>query len=611
MKKTVLFTLALAALTFSLNAAPVGHDATRTVAANFWNTYRSADAKPVDADQLTLITNAQLPYLHVYSIDGQGFVIVSADDCARPVPAYSFEGQFPEEINPELRYWLDTYNSQIANAVSNNAVATEEIATEWKTLFTATAPGAPKSIVRVPTMLKTKWSQGDPYNRYCPYDSANHGSSVVGCVATAMAQVMKFWNHPSCGTTSHSYVPEGYHGASFDTVTADFANTTYLWDYMPVATNLGSSNIEINAVATLSFHCGVAVEMMYSAMASGAYTINYGDENMPSTENALKNYFRYDPEMHGEMRSNFTNNQWLSLIEADLALGHPILYTGSDQGGGHAFVLDGADTNGRYHFNLGWSGHGDGYYSINNIAPDSSSYGANNTNTYNYHQTALFGVVPIPQQFDTVDYYDSVCATAINYHFFEYTLPAADTNYLLVHLDTVYNVHVTVVQRRYAYYDPNGGEGTPRSSRYCPNVGAIMSNCPFTNEGHYFAGWSLDPIYNSTTSRLYQPGDTVRIYTNCFFYAIWVNNGDTLGIGIDDDNEVALWPNPTTESISFSITDPSDVQVSVIDSYGRVVISQQVIGGTAKISLERLPAGSYTILAVTNNTIYKRRIIKL
>ena len=605
MKKTVLSALALVALTFSINAAPVEPDVTRSVAANFWNTSRTTDCKPVVADQLTLRTDAQMPYLHVYTVEGQGFVIVSADNCARPVPAYSFDSQFPEVINPELRYWLDLYNSQIDAAVRDGAEATEAIKTEWDALLTITAPTTPKSLVGVPTMLTTHWNQSDPYNRLCPYDSVHHGRSVVGCVATAMAQVMKYWNHPSCGTTSHSYIPEDYYGAYFDTVSADFANTTYLWDYMPNGLTIASSNRDIDAIATLSYHCGVAVEMMYSAEASGAWTISYGDPDRPCTERALKEYFRYSRHLHGEERWQFNDSLWSAMIDTDLALGRPVLYTGSDQGGGHAFVLDGADTNGRYHFNLGWGGYGDAYYTVDNIAPGGGGTGTNNTNTFNYNQTALFGVVPIPQQFDTVDVYDTICATDAHYYFYEYTLPGSEGEYTLVHLDTVYRVHVSVVARRYAYYDPNGGEGTPRSTRYCPNVGAIMSNNTFTREGHYFRGWCLDIFGNDV---LYQPGDTVHITSNKFFYAIWGRDGDTLGIDGAGQSSLSLHPNPVSDQLTVTIGTSADI--TLIDALGRTVATQKVSAGETKIDMRGLSKGVYIVRISTASGTTNHRVIK-
>lgn len=609
MKKNALFALALAALATTVGAAPVERDATRTAAANFWNSYRPTDVKPASAHEFSLASHDGLFHLDIYTLGDQGFVIMANDDCVTPVLAYSFDSPFPEELHPSLRHWLGGYEAQIAEAVESGAVADKGTAAAWNNLLTSTVPDSPKSLLNVPAMLTTKWNQSDPYNRHCPFDSVERARAVVGCVATAMAQVMKYWNHPSCGTGSHSFMAgTDYASYSYGTLTADFANTTYLWGYMPNALALSSNENQINAVAQLSYHCGVAVEMMYSPEASGAYTISYGDNNRPCSERALRDYFRYSPDLHGEQRWQYNDATWTSMIDADIEAGRPILYTGSDNSGGHAFVLDGSDTNSRYHFNWGWGSYGDGYYVINNLNPGGNGVGGNSTYTFNSGQTAIFGIEPVPQQFDTVDFYDTICATDAYYHFYEYTLPGEAADYSLVHLNTVYNVHVSVVDRRYAYFDPNGGEGTTRNNRYCPNVGAVMPANSFSREGYTFIGWCLDPTGNGT---IYQPGDTVNIKTNKFFYAIWSNDNGTNAIDTPANGDLVVWPNPTTSHISLSLDNGTDITYTVIDSHGRVLTSKKAVGGKAKISLRDLPAGTYTLLVHTADTFYKQRIIKL
>lgn len=600
MKKTVLTVIVLAALTLGLNAAPVSHDATRTVAANFWNTYRPLDVKPVAASDLQLMPLASLPFLNVYANGNQGFVIVSADDCAVPVPAYSFDSPFPEELHPSLRYWLDGYNAQIAEAVEQNLSSADPGA--WHTLLTATPPDVPLLLVEIPAMLTTKWNQSDPYNNLCPYDEELHDRAVVGCVATAMAQLMKYWNHPSCGTGRHSFESESY-----GILSADFANTTYIWSYMPDILSFVSHSHEIDAVATLSYHCGVAVEMSYSPEGSGAWTISYGNPDLPSTEKALKDFFRYKRSLHGEERYRFNDNNWKSMIEADITAGRPVLYTGHDNSGGHAFVLDGADTVGRYHFNMGWGGYGDGFYTINNIAPGGGGAGGNSTYTFNYGQTALFGVEPIPQYFDTVDIYDTICPTDVSYEFYEYTLSPVVGTRTVIHLETVYNIHLAMSPIRYAYLDANGGQGTTHTMSFCPVRGLVLPECSFTREGWEFRGWCLNAEGHDI---IYQPGDTIPLRNSKFIYAIW-GRPNSQGIATIGDDAVAVWPRIASESLNLSLDNDAEASVTVIDTYGRVVIEQRTIGGKAKISLERLPAGAYTVLVITADTRYNTRIIKL
>ena len=607
MKKTVLTFIALAAMTLGVFATPVTPETTRTIAANFWNTYRPTDVKPVNADHLTLMTYADLPWLHIYANGDEGFIVVSADDHAVPVPAYSFDSPFPEELNPAVRYWLDGYNAQIAEAARLDTPSA--LTGTWNRLITATVPDTPQLLIDIPAMLSTKWNQSDPYNRHCPYDTVEHARSVVGCVATAMAQLMKYWNHPSCGTGQHSYfLDQGYASYAYGTLSADFANTTYIWNYMPNILSMVNSQREINAVATLSYHCGVAVEMMYSPEASGAWTISYGNPDMASSEKALKEYFRYNESLHGEQRSHYNDSTWCALIDSDIVASRPILYTGHDNTGGHAFVLDGSDTTGRYHFNLGWGGYGDGYYYINNIAPGGGGAGGNSTYTFNQGQTAVFDVKPIPQSFDTIDIYDTLCPTDVSYEFYEYSLYPRVGVTTVVHLETVYNIHLAMADMRYAYLDANGGTGATRTVSFCTVRGLkLPENTFFTREGWEFRGWCLNEEGHDI---IYQPGDTIPIRTSKFVYAIWRHPGD-VDIQTSTENDIAVWPKIASESLNISLPSDAETSVTVIDTYGRVVIEQRTVGGKAKIPLDRLPAGTYTVLVINSGTRYNTRIIKL
>ncbi len=601
MKKTILSILALAALTLGLNAAPVDHETTRTVAANFWNTYRPMDVKAVMPDDLTLMTYDGLTYLDVFTFGGQGFIIMPTDDRVNPVLAYSFDSPFPEELHPSVRYWLDGYNTQLIEIVERDLpLPTDEA---WERLLTTTPPATPKLLTNIPAMLTTRWNQSEPYNRQCPYDSNYHTRAVVGCVATAMAQVMKYWNHPSCGTDSHSY----FHDSNYGTLSANFANTTYIWEYMPNFISFANRSYEINAVAKLSYHCGVAVEMSYSPEGSGAYTINYGNPNMPSSENALKDYFRYDRSLHGEQRYYYNDSIWRNMIDTDIVAGQPILYTGHDQSGGHAFVLDGADTNGRYHFNMGWGGYGDGFYTIDNIAPGGGGAGGNSTYTFNLGQTAIFGVKPIPQYFDTIDIYDTLCPSDAYYYFYDYSLPAIEGVQTAVHLETVYNIHLSMGKTRFAYLDPNGGEGITHTESFCNVRGLILPECTFTRNGWVFDGWCLSPDGEGT---IYSPSDTMHIRTNKFIYAIWKHPG-TAGIEATVEDVINVWPKIAGESLNLSLSNDAEASVTIVDTYGRVVIERRTVGGKAKISLEGLPAGTYTVLVLTAEGRYNTRIIKL
>ncbi|MBP5781977.1 MAG: C10 family peptidase, partial [Bacteroidales bacterium] len=150
---------------------------------------------------------------------------------------------------------------------------------------------------------------------------------------------------------------------------ANFGNTTYDWDNMPGTVTVASPYAEQLATATLMYHCGVSVNMMYGTSASSAYS-----EDVPY---ALESYFGYTTS--GILyKSNYSNSGWISLLKNELDAYRPIYYCGSGIYGGHAFVCDGYDSDNKFHFNWGWSGNANGYFAIGNLNPNNFIFNSNN-----------------------------------------------------------------------------------------------------------------------------------------------------------------------------------------------------------------------------------------
>ncbi|WP_128331687.1 C10 family peptidase [Apibacter sp. HY039] len=303
--------------------------------------------------------------------DGNGFIIISSESENHPVLAYSLDSPITldQSISPELLYILNNY--QLANEYlrKNKAqkVINQEnslIEEEWKALLTGKAlPLAKSSNVslasNVDPLLKTIWNQYPYYNKLAPVTYEGK-SSLTGCVATAMAQIMKFWNYPDKGSGSHTYtIANNFYNWKGKTLTANFQNTNYQWNHMPNFLSSSSSAQQVDAVATLMYHAGVSVNMIYGPSASGAFDANV----VP----ALKNYFKYSPSAEIKYRSNYTSNaEWLNLVKDQLTKNYPVYFMGRSSSGGHAFVADGYDSNNLIHFNLGWGGKANGYYQITN-----------------------------------------------------------------------------------------------------------------------------------------------------------------------------------------------------------------------------------------------------
>lgn len=309
-----------------------------------------------------------LPSLYLLEYDNGSFVLMAAEDNSLPVLGYNANASPKHDsMSPAFSQWVKFYADQIAEIRDSNTLL-PQYQQQWAELLSGHYQQEAKNDRAILPLMTTNWNQGWPYNELCPVDSEGPGGHVyAGCVATAMSMVMKYWNHPTTGVGNSSYYAIGYGYQS-----ANFGNTTYLWDEMPDA--LGSSNIP---VATLLYHCGVAVNMDYAPDGSGAQSYDAAD--------AFIDHFRY-PQTQIVDRNSYTLANWNNLLKAQIDNGSPIYYSGYGTGGGHAFVIDGYDTADYFHFNFGWSGANNGYYYVTNINPGGSDF--------NQGQTAIINSIP-------------------------------------------------------------------------------------------------------------------------------------------------------------------------------------------------------------------------
>ena len=321
----------------------------------------------------TVMSDNGVPCAYVFNMGSEGFVIVAASDNVRPILGYSKNGPF-DASNPYngAMYMLETYKNSISYAIEKNITATPDIAGQWESLRNCGKLNNKKARTVGP-LVWTKWNQNSPYNLYAPASSAAGapgGRCYAGCVATAMSQVMKYWDHPAQGTGSHSYYCAGYGQQS-----ANFGATTYQWDLMPRSLN-GASQEQIEAVATLMYHCGVSVNMMFAPDGSGAYS-----DDVPG---AMASYFDYG-YCSKKQRSSYSLTNWLNMLKNEFDLGRPVYYSGQSSEGGHAFVADGYDEEDFISFNFGWSGSDDNFYAV-----DAIDYASNAAAIFNYVPSSVY-----------------------------------------------------------------------------------------------------------------------------------------------------------------------------------------------------------------------------
>jgi Peptidase C10 family/Spi protease inhibitor/Secretion system C-terminal sorting domain len=387
-----------------LNAKPVDEQTAQQVAINFYLTRPAGQS--LNAIFATLahreevimlnnqVTDTPTTLYYVFDMDSQGFVIVSGDDNLIPIIGYSTEGIFPNEQMPiHVAKWFQQYKNEVRYILENDIRADDEIKQKWNNLVSGNATTAENTMLGVDPLLTTKWNQSPYYNDECPYNYLTFEHTVSGCVATATAQVMKYWNFPPTGYGYHSYDAPFYGNQS-----ANFGATTYNWASMPNVVN--SAN---NAVATLMYHCGVSVDMNYGIISNGGSSAQTLD-----VEYALKEYFGYAQTVDGVYRTNYTNSSWQQVLKDELNSNRPIQYAGTGSGGGHSFVCDGYDDNDFFHFNWGWGGTADGYFWIDELNPGSLGTGGG-TGGFNSNHRAIIGIQPPSNpQTTSINLYSSI-----------------------------------------------------------------------------------------------------------------------------------------------------------------------------------------------------------
>lgn len=311
-----------------------------------------------------------------------GFVLMPSDDCAMPVLAYG-DGEIDEttEMPPALREWLNMYAAEIAYAAEHGASAYK-------------APEE-NSLEEIAPLLTCKWDQMYPYNMFTPKFNETE-NCATGCVATAMAQVMHYHKYPAKGVGSHSYTSTIL--GEDVTLSANFGETEYKWDDMldSYAEDAGTA-VQKEAVARLMADVGVAIDMGYAL-----YNTNTSGVVTAKMHKRLTDYFGYSPTAVGRYKLQHTEQAWKEMLHKNLQESGPLVYSGNDGQSGHCFVCDGYKDD-KFHFNWGWSGNMNGYFSLSALNPGAGGTGAG-SGGYSLDQYALFNLRPAKEEDKTTIY---------------------------------------------------------------------------------------------------------------------------------------------------------------------------------------------------------------
>ncbi len=278
------------------------------------------------------------------------YVIASGNDNAPGLLAYSLDGGFSSDISPSMEWWLEQYSQYIG---------TTDIS------FTPAYSGDRSPIL---PMISSEWDQCAPYNNIIPPHNGN--IPYTGCVATAMAQIIRYHEWPDKGTGTIQWTCERDY-ASHDHV-FNFEDATFDWENMLDKYNENATPEQEGAIARLMYACGAAAEMQYGYSASGSF-LYVGASGMAE-------HLKYDVGMeYLESKWYASLEEWDSICYTELSCGRPILYGGENdkRHTRHAFVLDGYSEEGLYHINWGFGGENNGYFKLTDFSYPGGNYRLN------------------------------------------------------------------------------------------------------------------------------------------------------------------------------------------------------------------------------------------
>ena len=431
MKRLSLLAFAALLLCTELSAAMRTQTDAAQLAAQWLNRHNAGIRRaPMAENDMQLILaqpsdNGQTA-LYVFNGSAGGFAVVSADDNATDILCYSPDGKLDmQDMPPAMRWWLKGLANDVATA-----------AAEPKQAVSARRAPAEEVTPIEPLLGDINWSQDAPFNKLCPIDAYNNTQSVTGCVATAAAQIMRYWKYPHKGIGEKTYTwynydrsteydpYKGTYAEYFKTedLYADFQNTIYDWDNMPAVYKKGKyTTAQADAVATLMYHCGIACDMYYACNEVGGSGALVED-----MANGMRDYFGYKYTSVLSVFSNaaLTPSDFVAAFNSDLEAGRPVILSGEDpdpNAGGHAFVCEGRDANGNFYINWGWGGHGNCYTAITALRPESDQMPF----SFTQNLEACVGLEPACNTVNTTDI-RTVCANEFPFSWNEIEINTGD-----------------------------------------------------------------------------------------------------------------------------------------------------------------------------------------
>ncbi len=396
----VVMVAAAVCMPVALSAAPVTANQAKIAASNWLGGDSALGCRlqgEVAAVRTCTPTNGAS--FHVVKMAEGGFVVMSADTTRAPVVAFSSGGDLEESDANPLWVLLKKDLAIRTKAVSgggarllSTAVSDEAAANEakWAKLLGGgvqlmSAQGISSvSDVRVAPFVQSKWNQDNVGSDYCyNYYTPNH--YVCGCVATAGAQIMRYFRYPTASMPQFTNPNCQIDGVA---TTLTTQGGIYDWDAMPLEPSRSMTDSQRQAIGKLTSDLGICCSMKYKSGGSGTggYLLVHALTNHFGYANALA-YWGWDD---GEDLSgtDAVKNALLSNFDAGL----PVLASVQAANGGHAIVGDGygyKDNTLYIHFNMGWGGSNDAWYAPPALGTSSYNFNVLDGFVYNISPTGI------------------------------------------------------------------------------------------------------------------------------------------------------------------------------------------------------------------------------
>ena len=329
-----------------------------------------------------LFTNdsGEILYYIVY-LNPDGFVIVSGDDLVEPIIGFVSSGQYIDSLNnplgalvkqdiPSRVIQARKYENKRIKSDSHIPEHYEKAKSKWNLLSRESYSDeqllyALPAIadIRVPPLVQTKWNQQKESGGELCYNLYTPNNYPCGCIATAMSQIMRFFQYPTgdIGTPSFTITVDGT-DQTRSLLGGDGSGGPYSWSVMDYGPGV-SELTHRQAIGRLTHDTGVSVNMIYTSGGSSAYIYKMAD--------SLKNTFNYSNAIYsGYSGDNIETETRNNMVNPNLDAGYPTALAIGGPSGGHAIVCDGYgyDNSTLYHhLNMGWGSSDDAWYNLPDI----------------------------------------------------------------------------------------------------------------------------------------------------------------------------------------------------------------------------------------------------